>query len=222
MTQKRALVIAPHADDEAFGMGGTILKLVREGWAVKTVVVCCGDSFVFEHSGSRVTRAERKAELAAVSAAFGVSWNMLRFDQDSLMDTVPIRDVISAIEFVQDGFRADRWYVTGPSTHQDHRVVYEATMAAARIGRKNTPAEVLLYELPMYCMNHAPWRFNPNLYENVAQFIDEKIRISSLYASQVRPTGPLSPQRLREWAVACGSEFGIDAAERFEVVRVLR
>lgn len=222
MNAGNALIIAPHADDEVFGMGGTMLKLVRDGWSITTVVVCCGGDFTFEHIGRSVSREERLSELGDVSRFIGVQSVALPFTQDGLMDTVPIRDVIREIERVHDAGRFDRWYVAGPSTHQDHRVVFDAAMSAARIGRRFAPREIYCYELPTYCSHHAPYKFVPNLYECIDGFVDAKIEAAMLYKSQVRTEGPLSPQRLREWAISCGAEFGLNSAERFEIIRCIR
>lgn len=219
----RILVIAPHADDEAFGMGSTIAKLASQGHEIHTIVVTSGEDFGFHHlNGARVTREVRRKEFEAVAELFGTSWEMLRFTEESKMDTLPIRDVIGEIERVQDKFCADRWYVAGPSFHQDHRVVFEASMAAARISKKNSPKEIFLYELPMYNMNHEPWTFKPNLWEIVQETLDTKVQAAYLYKSQLRESGPLSPEALRNWALACGSECGVFAAERFQIVRCIR
>ena len=219
----KVLVIAPHADDEVFGMGATIAKLRSQGHEVLSVVVCCGDSFGFHHLGGKsVSREERYQEMLAVASALDTGSMMLRFTQDSFMDTIPIREVIGELERVQREFAADRWYVAGPSFHQDHRVVFEAAMAAGRISWNNSPKEIYLYELPMYSMNHAPWTFEPHVWEEVTEFIDTKISATYLYASQVRASGPLSPESLRNWALTCGSECGVTAAERFQVIRAIR
>lgn len=216
------LVIAPHADDEAFGMGGTIAKLASQGHTVHTIVVTCGNDFGFHHlNGTPVNREVRLDEFGNVSRLLGTSFEMLRFTEESKMDTVPIREVVGEIERVQDKFCADRWYVAGPSFHQDHRVVFEASMAAARISKKNTPREIFLYELPIYSMNHEPWTFKPNVWENIENFVETKVQSAYLYKTQIRESGPLSPNALRNWAFACGSECGVEAAERFQLIRAI-
>lgn len=220
----KILVIAPHADDEAFGMGATIAKLSSQGHEILTIVVTCGDDFGFHHlNGEPVTRDVRKKELEGVSKLLGTSCEMMRFTEDSKMDTVPIREVVWEIEKVQDTFCADRWYVAGPSFHQDHRVVFEASMAAARVSKKNSPKEIFLYELPMYNMNHHPWTFNPQVWEEIGPpFLEKKIQAAHLYKSQLRDSGPLSPEALKNWAFSCGSECGVPAAERFQTLRSIR
>lgn len=221
MTEKKALVIAPHADDEAYGMGGTILRLKKDGWNVKVVVVTCGDGFVFEHSNERSSRDIRMAEFEAVSSALGVEFEMLRFTEESMLDTVPLRDIVGQIERVQDEFKAKRWYVAGPSFHQDHRVTFEAAMAAARPSRALPPKEVWLFETALYSWSPQCWKLTPHVYVDITNEIDGKIRVCNMYESQIRKSGPLCPERLRAWAAACGSECGVEHAERFEIVRIV-
>jgi LmbE family N-acetylglucosaminyl deacetylase len=50
----KALVIAPHADDEAFGCGGTIAKLTSQGAWVYLIVVTMGYDYKLDNHKMRV------------------------------------------------------------------------------------------------------------------------------------------------------------------------
>jgi LmbE family N-acetylglucosaminyl deacetylase len=215
------LVVSPHADDESYGMGGTILKRIEEGQRVFILVVCAGD-INFEHVGGKVIpRSERQAEFDSVLKAYGCEGQLLHFKQESMLDQVPLREIIGEIERVQDKVRASTWYIPGQSFHQDHRRVFEACAAAARPTRKNVPMEIYGYETPLYSWNPPQWRFTSQVYENIAEHLDKKIEICELYRSQLR-SGILGVQHIREYSVAVGTEAGFPAAEKFEVVRILR
>ncbi len=221
MDKRRTLIITPHADDESYGMGGTILKRLHAGDEVHIVVVCAGD-IAFEHVQKRVIgRSAREAEFLQVLKAYGCEGRLLPFTEESRLDTVPTRDIVNELERAQDEFRADVWYVPGLSFHQDHRKVFEACAAAARPTRANTPKEIYAYELPLYSWNPPIWRFTPHVYENIVDELDRKIEICRLYESQ-RRSGPLSVEHIREFSIACGSETGFPAAERFEVIKIRR
>jgi LmbE family N-acetylglucosaminyl deacetylase len=219
--QKRVLVLAPHCDDEAYGMGGTILKLRALGAKVFCCVVVCGD-LRFEHTNTVITREERVAEFDAVMRRLGCEGKVLPFRDETRMDQVPIADIVSAIERVQDEFGADCWYMIGPSFHQDHRVVFEAALAAARPTRANCPREIFRYELPTYSGNPREWAFTAHVYEDIGPYLDTKLDICAIYKSQVRPTGMLSLDAIRRFAQARGFESRCAAAECFEVVRIIR
>jgi LmbE family N-acetylglucosaminyl deacetylase len=220
-TERRVLVIAPHCDDEAYGMGGTILKLHAMGTKVFCCVIVCGD-LRFEHTNTLIKREERVAEFTAVMRRMGCEGSVLHFREETRMDQVPIGDIVSAIERVQDDFRADTWYMIGPSFHQDHRVVFEAALAAARPTRTNCPREIFRYELPTYSGNPREWAFTAHVYEDIGSFLDAKLEICSLYKSQIRPTGMLSLDAIRRFAQARGFESRCEAAECFEVIRIIR
>jgi LmbE family N-acetylglucosaminyl deacetylase len=218
---ERVLVVAPHCDDETYGMGGTILKLRAAGIEVFCCVVVCGD-LRFEHTGTVITRAERIAEFAAVTRLLGCEGTVLGFNGETRMDQIPIAEVIAAIEKVQDEFRADTWYMIGPSFHQDHRVVFEAAQAASRPTRRSYPTKIFRYELPTYSGNAREWSFTPHVYENIGPFLEQKLAACALYASQIRPRGMLSLDAIRRFAQTRGFESQCDAAECFEVVRIIR
>jgi LmbE family N-acetylglucosaminyl deacetylase len=218
---KRALIIAPHADDEVFGMAGTIKKMTDNGIEVLVVVVCCGSDYTFEHVNASIDRDVRKSEMQSVASLLGCKAVMLDFVEESRMDTVPIRSIVMEIERIQDDFKADSWFVAGQSFHQDHRVVYNAAMAASRVSRATAPLSVFLYETPMYAMNTPQWSISPNVYVDISPYVDAKISAVLLYKSQIRTNGPLSPDRIIDWSKACGSECGVVAAERFQLLRMI-
>jgi LmbE family N-acetylglucosaminyl deacetylase len=218
---KRVLVIAPHCDDEAYGMGGTILKLRAQGAEVFCCVIVCGDLH-FEHTNTTITREERVAEFDAVMHHLDTEGMVLPFREETQMDRVPIRDVIAAIERVQDSCNADVWYMIGPSFHQDHRVVFEAALAAARPTRSSCPREIFRYELPTYSGNPREWAFIAHVYEDISAHLDRKLEACALYRSQIRPHGMLSLDAIRRFAQTRGFESRCEAAECFEVVRIIR
>jgi LmbE family N-acetylglucosaminyl deacetylase len=218
---EKVLVIAPHCDDESFGLGGTILKLTEAGVAVYVVAVVAGDVRFEHNSNLSIPRSTRVVEFETVLAAYGCRGEVLPFHEESRLDTVPTVAVVNAIENVQDVVQADAWYIPGPSFHQDHRRVWEACLAAMRPTRERMPREVYVYETPVYAWNPPQMRLTPHVYENIEAQLDRKIEICRMYASQHR-TGALSPEHIREYSRGAGSEAGFPAAERFEVLRLHR
>jgi len=67
----RALVLAPHSDDETLGCGGTLARLRQAGWQVKVVVVTDGakgdpEGFLGQEDIAGVRQGETRAALAAL------------------------------------------------------------------------------------------------------------------------------------------------------------
>jgi len=217
---QRILVISPHCDDETYGLGGTILKYIKKNYEVNILTICAGD-ISFEHNGQTITRRDRINEFSSVLNAYGIYGKVLDFSQESLLDTVPTKEIINKIEKYQDVYQADIWYIPGMSYHQDHRKVFEACAAAARPTREFTPKEIYSYEHPLYSWNPPIWRFTPQVYEDISEELDRKIEICNLYKSQLRE-GVLGIKHIRDYSIACGTECGLRAAERFEVIRMVR
>jgi len=63
MINKRILIFAPHHDDEAIGMGGTIARLVEGGHEVNLAVVCQGTFGVDKMNPAQIQETREKETL---------------------------------------------------------------------------------------------------------------------------------------------------------------
>jgi len=128
---KKALVLSPHTDDAELGCGGTIAKLVEEGWAVHVIYF----SAVKTRFPQLVSEAKNSAKI------LGMSYEILDFSTRYFP-----RDRQEILQILHDCSRKENYnLVFTPTTtdiHQDHGVV---TTEAKRIFRKCT---LLGYELP--------------------------------------------------------------------------
>lgn len=71
--KERVLVIAPHPDDEALGCGSLIGQAVREGKALKIVILTRGENLASNHTMSKEVLTERRHDLTLRSnASLGV------------------------------------------------------------------------------------------------------------------------------------------------------
>ena len=87
-----ALVVAPHPDDAELGMGGTIVRLMQQGWKIGILDLTSGEPTPL---GSLERRA---AETAAANAALGNPWRKnLGLPNRSLEPTLLHRRAIAAI-----------------------------------------------------------------------------------------------------------------------------
>lgn len=68
---RRALVLAPHPDDETLACGGTVAALARTGTDVRVVVVTDGDGAKVDLPAAEVAR-RRRREVADACRALGV------------------------------------------------------------------------------------------------------------------------------------------------------
>ncbi len=87
-----ALAVAPHPDDAELGMGGTIVRLIEQGWKVGILDLTDGEPTPL---GSRAARA---AETAAANAALGDPWRKnLGLPNRSLEPTLLHRRALAAV-----------------------------------------------------------------------------------------------------------------------------
>ena len=96
---RRALVISPHADDEALACGGTMARLGAQGTEVRVLYMTVVG---FHHYGldGATTYQDRVKEIEAVADLLRFEWEIVYGDQDLIekLDTVPKRDLVDRFE----------------------------------------------------------------------------------------------------------------------------
>src|SRR5579872_1031305 len=98
------LVLAPHADDETFGMGGTIAKRAQAGDDVYVVLCSIADAAFYHLDRRVVTRKEREQEFRNACSSLGCRPILLDHTGDwgKDLEQMPIRQLIHNLEAVQD------------------------------------------------------------------------------------------------------------------------
>src|SRR4051794_3955876 len=173
----RALVIAPHPDDEAIGCGGAIVQHAERGDQVDVAFLTSGE-LALDHVPAADAWEVREAEARAAGAVLGVSdMTFLRRPDWFLEEHVEstIADVAALIE----GHGADLVYVPHEAEwHPDHRAAFAIGLeAAVRCGLAAT--SVLRYEVwtPLAVFD---------VIEDVTEQMARKIDAIERYPSQLR------------------------------------
>ncbi|WP_185837218.1 PIG-L deacetylase family protein, partial [Vibrio cholerae] len=91
LSNKPVLIVAPHADDETLGCGGTILKLISQGYSVHWLLV----TGMSEEVGFSKKQIEiRKNEIESVASLYNfTSIHELKFPPARL-DTISKGDIV--------------------------------------------------------------------------------------------------------------------------------
>lgn len=211
-----ALVVAPHPDDAELGVGGTIVRLMAQGWKVGILDLTSGEPTPL---GSLALRA---SETAAANAALGNPWREnLGLNNRSLEPTLANRRALAAV------FRrvkprlifAPYWEDAHPDHTAATKLVEDARfwskLSKSDIpGTPHHPARVLYY-----FSVHLRIVERPSLLLDVSDQIEAKRAAMSCYRSQLvdnqpagRPTVIDSVcDRTRFW----GRLAGVDHAEPF-------
>lgn len=205
----KALVIAPHSDDEVFGCGGTIKKLTDAGAYVQLAVAA-------------VSSGERTNEMRRAMDVLGIHWSSIfSLELDALLDTISIRLVVDWIDTLLREMDYDYIFFPYPSHHQDHKIVHEATLAALRPGNLGKPpSHILMYEYtyPSWSRYNLP---DGKFYVDITDTIDSKIDAIHQYASQVHKwPHPVSEDAAIALARVRGMAVGAHFAEMFYVVQI--
>jgi len=215
------LVAAPHADDETLGCGGTLLKHAKCGDEVHWLLAT---NMKEEYGYSKEKVIQRQTEIDAVVKKYQF---ITRYDlgfPPARLDSIPIGDLIAGISEVMTTVKPEIVYVPfRGDIHTDHAIVFDAVASCTKWFRHPSVQKTLVYET-LSETELAPdpnYRgFSPNVFIDVADFLEEKIRIFQTYRSEVANFPfPRSEGAIRALAALRGATSGCKAAEAFMLLK---
>jgi len=217
------LVIAAHSDDEALGCAGTMAKHIAAGDKVHVLFMTDGVSS--RNSGSseaskRLSSAEKAAEI------FGVdSMHNLNFP-DNKMDTVPLLDVIQAIEKKVAEILPGIIYTQHiGDLNIDHQITHKAVMTACRPQPQFCVKEIYAFEV----LSSTEWQppsahpFIPNVFVDISNHIEAKRKVLEIYSDEMRePPHSRSIENAINLSIFRGNTVGSAYAEAFICLRFIK
>ena len=226
----KILVIAAHPDDEVLGCGGTIARLVKEGNTVYTLILGEGITSRDETRNRRKREKEIKElrlQIKRANKIIGVRDTFVFDFPDNRFDTVALLDIVKTIEKVKIDVKPDIVF-----THHrgdlnvDHRMTFEAVMTAFRPMEGENTKEIYSFEIPSSTEWNAPISTNyfiPNYFVDISKTLELKIMAMKDYKSEIREyPHPRSPEAIKIYAKRWGIQAGLQAAEAFEIIRMIR
>ena len=208
----RILVIAAHADDAEFSMGGTIAKLTKMGHVVKVLVaiIPCEDVHGIA-SGEQEKR--RRAVSKKAAKIIGAELAILDLDPGQMWFR---RDIVKILDAKTREFAPDIIFTHWDhDSHQDHVAIANATFAVTR--RNNI--SLIMYEQSIHGGITAN-SFEPNLFIDISDVMAVKLESARLYKS-LEPRGRQWLKAIDGVAVYRGNQIGVKYAEAFQVVKIL-
>jgi LmbE family N-acetylglucosaminyl deacetylase len=218
----KTLVVAPHADDELLGCGGTLLRRRAAGGVVGWLLVT---SMNADRAWGTEKIEQRQREIVQVRDGLGVLPEHL-YElglQTTQLDQVPTGVLVGRISEVFEKFRPEEVLVPhAHDIHSDHRIVFDAVAACTKWFRYPSVKRVMAYETISETdfILKSEGVFNPTFFVDITDFIDRKIALMGIYRSElgVHPF-PRSESGLRALATLRGAQSGFGSAEAFQLLR---
>jgi len=227
---KKILVIAAHPDDEVLGCGGTIARHDRLGDAVYCLILGEGATARDKYNGKRESdSAVRQLKIQSEKAAqiLGIKDVSFHSLPDNRFDTVPLLDIVKTVEKIIDKLKPETIYTHhGADLNIDHQITQRAVLTAARPLQSCPVKEIYAFEVPSsteWSFEQSERAFHPNVFVDIMETLETKVQAMQLYESEARPfPHPRSPDAIRAIAYRWGSTVGLEAAEAFQLIRLIR
>ena len=216
LKNQRLLVIAPHS--------GLISKVKNQGGKVFVLIFNLG----FEKDDTKESQEKRKNEVKEAMNTLKVDDYHLVHDQPDNNRDLDIEPLHSLIEIIESTSNVSLEKIAPTivaiptifSHHQDHVHVHHACIAALRPISTPVSNIVLSYEAPEHSRWSSSGVFEPNLFVEIDDVIENKIMAFSKYQSQIRPGGR-DDNSIRNQAKYRGQEVGKNLCEAFYVHRFI-
>ncbi len=211
----RILVVAAHPDDEVLGIGGTILKHVKDGDDVFVCIVTKAHEpqWSKEYMREKIEEQKKVDKLLTIRKRYNLDLPTVKLNTLSHGDLAfKITSVVNAVnpDILYTHFEGDLNY--------DHALTYRACMVATRPPKR----------IKLYCfetLSETEWNnkaFIPNIWVDIKDFIDKKIEAFEIYKSEVKPfPHPRNGAGIKALARKRGSEACIEYAEALVLIRDL-
>ncbi|SEW44466.1 N-acetylglucosaminyl deacetylase, LmbE family [Chitinophaga sp. YR573] len=220
---RNVVIISAHPDDEVLGAGGTLLKHAVAGdniyWLIITNIAV-NTGFSEERVRSRQIEIEEVAKRLRIKKTFKLDYPTMSLSSSSLLTMVP------EISKVFEETKPEIIYCLNRSdAHSDHRVVFDAVASCTKSFRYPYIKRVLMYE----CISETEFApalpekaFIPNYYVDISAYLEEKLDIMKLYASELGDHPfPRSLDNIKALAHFRGATAGVQYAEAFQLLKYI-
>tara|TARA_X000000368_G_scaffold297227_1_gene236665 strand:- start:38 stop:733 length:696 start_codon:yes stop_codon:yes gene_type:complete len=223
---KKILVVASHPDDEVLGCGGTISKLIKNKNEVYVYFSHEGSSSRFDDFKSKKSLNEvKKRNTMALKCSkllgyriieFGTNVN-LRNESFSLLDNVKILGKII------NKIKPETIITHHPDDiNDDHQITFKIVANATRPPAKHLVREIYLMEIPSTTDWTLRSSFKPNIFVDISNHINKKIKAIKLYKSEFNKyPHSRSEKNLISHSIYRGAQVGIKNIEAFETYRII-
>jgi LmbE family N-acetylglucosaminyl deacetylase len=225
--KNKILIVSAHPDDEVLGCGGTVARLVKEGYQAYTLILGEG----ITSRDEKRDRAKRETEIQKLkdqakkaNKIIGVEEVFMYDFPDNRFDTVPLLDIVKVIEKIKNDIKPDiifTHYVK--DLNIDHQITYKAVITATRPVVGEPVKEIYSFEVPSSTEWNFPLSFSPDVFFDISETMDIKIKALEEYKTELREyPHPRSLEGIKINAQSWGLKIGVKYAEVFKCIRVIK
>ena len=216
---KPILVVSVHPDDETLGVGGTLLRHKSFDDKIYWLNIT-GISTEHPYGYDETQVSSKNNEINQVLSLFEFEDVVHLNLPTRLLDTIEYGVIVEKIELTIQKIKPRILYMPNRSdVHTDHKVAFHAVFSGTKNFRNPFIERILMYET-MSETEFSPAlqenAFIPNVFVDITDFIDQKLRIMSVYQSELMEGNkPRSLNAIKSLAAYRGSRIGADYAEAF-------
>lgn len=223
---KNVLVVAPHADDEVLGCGGTIAKHVRSNDRVYIAIMtnaAIGAPELFDVE----TLESVRAEALESHKTLGVEKTFFYDFPAPQLEQYPQYKIAATLNTLIKDKQIDVMYIPHKGDlHLDHGVIYNASLVAARPLPGQTVRHIYAYETlsetewghPTVDAVFIPRHFNVLSNDDIAS----KIKAMKCFTSQLKVfPNTRSIRAIEHLSALRGAYVGATNAESFDIIRTV-
>jgi LmbE family N-acetylglucosaminyl deacetylase len=218
---KKILVVSAHADDETFGMGGTLLKLSKspKSFTLYWLII----TKIWPPKWNNYATKSRKKAITSISKALNLKETEQWDYKDNLMDTYSINEIQEKMIEYLDKIKPNIIFTPSPwDFNFEHKMAFELVEMSSKPYYSNYIEKIIAYEIPSStdAAFKSTKNFPFNYYVNIEAELLKKIELIKIYDTEcsVFPH-PRSEEYIKALSSVRGSECGLRHAEGFCLVR---
>lgn len=204
---KNIIIFCGHSDDEAAGVGGTLLKYIKEGYDIIKVIFSSGE-LSHPHYRKEVIVKNRIDETMKISKKYGIKETVFFGLEDSkLKDSIDDKIKNQIKDLIKKYDPAKIFIPSEHDPHADHRAVYNSVLEVLKKIKYNK-------DLYMYEVWNVVREDYPVIFVDITKYFKRKVKMMKEFKSQWHfMYGLLLPIYFR--ARHYGHKAGCKYAERF-------
>lgn len=222
--KKNILIIAPHADDEILGCGGSISKYNKLGYSIHVLVLTnasIGAPDLYSAKYINIIRNESKKANKVIGTKKLYFENLPALN----LNQYPTYKISNIIQNYILKIEPEIVFIPSANDiHDDHKKIFHASKVAMRLKKESNLKKILSYEV----LSETEWNeeeksFNPNYFIKLSKSdINKKIKAFLRYSSQVQKfPHPRSVEAIYSLSKIRGSQVFMNYAEAFRVEKIL-